>query len=942
MKKRWLILLLLMLISLLVAGCGVIGDDDDDDDDDNNPEPVINPDPVEPPEGSFLPVLFVHGGAGSASQFESQAQRFLANGYTLDHLSTFEYGTGDVMGVITDLGAGEASVTLTRLDAAIDDLLAQTGANQINLIGHSLGTIVSQSYLGIPDYSAKIAKYVNVDGKTATALPGDVPTLALWARGAEYPDTDTREIIGAINDYDPMQSHIQACTSDISFMKIYEFFNGQTPDTSKIPVSEDEQVTLAGKVNIFPDNVGAQGYTLEIYQVDADTGFRIEADPVSTWPIDSDGDWGPTTVIKGVTYEFALTYGDVEGAKHSIYREPFWADDYFIRLNTSMPGEGLSGALPRSVNHTNMMISRDKEFWGDQAENNDTLLVVDSTGVSTNVATAEAAAFNNRLSALFLFDAGPNLNADDSETPTLPPNPESDGVTMLSPPDPFFHEVAFISGLDLYMPAAEDELKSISVQLTPRGGGAVQTINVPNWPSSEVRTVTVQFRDYTRPLLPVLFIHGTSGSATQFESQAQRFMANGYPLDYLATFEYNSSTYDPYDPIVTNATNDRINTRIDELLLATGAQQVDLIGHSLGTVVSFRFLTASNDNAQKVAHYINVDGLANGDPGDDPANPIPVDDRTAPPGGVKTMVLWGLSERSQTSNVPGAINIHDNTQSHIQICTSDISFKNIYQFFRGEAPIAASIPETKSNTIQIAGKANLFPDNVGADATSLSIYEVDRSTGFRLDDADPIVEELAIDTSGDWGPFEVKKGAAYEFVLSNAAQPTDEQHYYREPFYADNYFVRLLTARTGEGITSHLNREGAHTLLMIARDKEMWGDRVEGNDLIFINDDETSVLTPEAAAQSRRLSSLFLCDQDGEEDSDYTTINDENVTMTSFIAGIDYYIPAAEQADLSDLSTISIELISRGSDGVSQVINVPNWPADRVRTVSVQFRDFVQ
>jgi hypothetical protein len=61
-----------------------------------------------------------------------------------------------------------------------------------------------------------------------------------------------------------------------------------------------------------------------------------------------------------------------------------------------------------------------------------------------------------------------------------------------------------------------------------------------------------------------------------------------------------------------------------------------------------------------------------------------------------------------------------------------------------------------------------------------------------------------------------------------------------------------------------------------------------------------------------------------------------------FISGIDYYIPAATQPDLSDLSSISIKLISRGSDGGTQTINVPNWPADQVRTVSVQFRDFVQ
>lgn len=927
MRKNWFVLLLLVLIPLLMIGCGMFDNDDDDDDNQNTPEPEVE---------SLLPVLFVHGGAGSASQFESQAQRFIANGYPLDHLAAFEYGTGDMGGVITDLGKAETSAILNRLDAAVDDLLAQTGADQINLIGHSLGTLVSQSYLGIPDYAAKIANYVNVDGRTADALPGGVPTLALWARGAEYPEEDTRKIVGAVNDYDPMQSHIQSCTSDISFVKIYDFFNGQAPDTSEIPVSEEEQVTIAGKVNIFPDNVGAQGYSLEIYQVDADTGFRTGVDPVSTWSIDSEGDWGPVLVTKGAFYEFALSYGDVQGARHSIYREPFLADSYFIRLNTSMPGEGLSSALPRSDNHTNMMIGRDKEFWGDQGEDNDILMVVDSTGASTSVATAEAAAFSNRLSALFLFDAGPNLNADPPETPLLAPNPESDGVTTLSPPDPYFHDVPFISGLDLYIPAAEDELETISVQLTPRGGGAVQTINVPNWSSTEVRSISVQFRDYARPLLPVLFVHGTSGSASQFESQAQRFMANGYPLEYLAAFEYDSSIFSAaasdqaafaallYDP----AFQAGINAKIDQLLADTGAEKVNLIGHSLGTFVCNAFLK-TGDNAQRIAHYVSVDGTTGYGTG-------------TPFGGVNTLALWSMQNPDTSALGETAIDDHNDAQSHIEVCTSAISFGKMYAFFNNETAVTTDIPEAKSNTVWIAGRANIFPENVGADATSLSIYEVDRSTGFQVEDADPIVEDLDIDSTGNWGPFEIKKGQAYEFVLTNETEPTDEQRFYREPFYANDYFIRLNTGRTGEGIVSHLNRDGAHTLLMIARDKEMWGDVVDSNDLLYINDDDVSVLTPGAAAQERRLSSLFLCDQDGEQDSDYTTIEDDNVTMTSFIAGIDYYIPAATQPDLSDLSTISIKLFPRGSEGISQIINVPNWPSDRVRTVSVQFRDFVQ
>ncbi len=435
--------------------------------------------------------------------------------------------------------------------------------------------------------------------------------------------------------------------------------------------------------------------------------------------------------------------------------------------------------------------------------------------------------------------------------------------------------------------------------------------------------------------LPVLWVHGPSGSASQFESQAQRFMANGYPLEYLDTLEYDSSVLisamsdlTSFSEVINDPVfQERLGAKIDRLLAETGAEQVNLIGLSVTSYMCNEFLK-TGDNAQKVAHYAQTDGVFG-------------IWNFKPFGGVDALALWSSLLPNANARGKNVKNDHDDAQAHVEVATSAVSFGKIYELFNGEAPKTTDIPEAEGDTVQIAGKANIFPHNVGAEDTRLSIYEVDQSTGFRVEGAAPIVEDLDIDTSGDWGPFEIKKGITYEFVLTNEVVPTDEVHFYREPFYADDYFLRLNVGRSGEGISSYLNRDGAHTNLVVARDREMWGDRDDGNDLLFIGDDETSVLTPEAATQDRMLTSIFLSDQDGGKDSDYTTIED-NVTQDMFIAGIDYYIPAATQPDLSDLSTISIKLTARGGDGASQIINVPNWPADRVRTVSVQFRDFVQ
>lgn len=425
---------------------------------------------------SVRPVVFVHGYSGSASQFESQAQRFIANGYPRAYLAAYDHDTG---------GAGpeeNAPITNAALNEIIDELLKVTGADKVDLIAHSRGTMVSMIFLSTPEQAAKIAHYVNVDGREADSLPGGVPTLALWAEGNE-----ASEVVGATNDYLSTQSHIQRCTSAESFAEMYRFFNGRDAATTGIDPEPGDQVWIAGEVNYFPANVGAPG-TLEIYEVDSDTGFRIADEPVSTWTIGEDGAWGPVRVNKNATCEFAFQHA--AGGNHYFYREGDIAGNYFIRLNTSPPGGGIGVLLTRTPNNTNVLITRDKEIWGDQGAGND-ILMVDGN----SVATPEASPRVKRLSAMFLLDWGFGGHPG-NPYPAAFYGTHVLGVSDLSAPIPIFHNIPFFSGLDLFMPAASPPDRTIPIVLTPRGGGgATQEINVPNWASDEVR-ISVTFRDF--------------------------------------------------------------------------------------------------------------------------------------------------------------------------------------------------------------------------------------------------------------------------------------------------------------------------------------------------------------------------------------------------------------------------------------------------------------
>jgi len=427
------------------------------------------------------PVVFVHGGSGTALQFESQAQRFMINGYPLSYLAVYEHSTAS--------GGPTPADQIDGLDAVIDAVLARTGHKQVYLLAHSRGTIVSTLYLrSSVARAAKVAHYVAFDGNgvgaTATTPLGSavVPTLCLWGDLAQYVAGDpTKSIEGATYIIDSSQTHIEMATSAISFARLFKFINEREPATTEITPESGTNVTIQGRVVYFPENVGAPG-TLKIYEVNADTGFRNGTEPAFTKDVGADGEWGPYNIKKGSAYEFAFEHQ--AGGKHFFYREPINRSDYFIRLLTSRPGSGIGFLLTKSDNHTDILVSRDKEIWGDQGTGSDVLLVD-----GYNVAIPPAAARSHRLSGLFLMDWGPSKT-------TFPTTP--DQVTDLSTPIAILHSQTFMSGLDLYMPGAVIPDRTIMCWLIPRGGGGkTQVVNVPNWASSQTR-ITVNFRDFAQ------------------------------------------------------------------------------------------------------------------------------------------------------------------------------------------------------------------------------------------------------------------------------------------------------------------------------------------------------------------------------------------------------------------------------------------------------------
>jgi pimeloyl-ACP methyl ester carboxylesterase len=411
--------------------------------------------------GPEHPIVFVHGGAGSGAQFESQGMRFTSNGYPADWVAVHEYDSTFGINTMEEVWAG--------IDQTVADVLAATGAEQVDLAGHSLGTTVLQGWLGSsPERAALAAHYVNIDGRTAPAPPGGVDTLAVWGMG-----DPGREIVGAENHRDPGQSHVQVATSAETFGAMYEFLNDRAPRTTDIVPEPPGRVAISGRANLFPSNEGAAGVTLELWRVDPATGHRVGDEPDASVVTAEDGSWGPLRVNGRKHYELVLHRS--EDSSHHFYASPFVRSSHLVRLLTSEPGTGIDLLRAQSDDTTSLTITRNKEIWGDQGAAGDSLTVA-----GNELANPALAPQAKRVIGMFAFDQG------------------LDGVTDLSQPIPALFALPFISGGDLHLPATMPPDGTVRIEQVQRAGtGEPEVVNVPNWPSSTDH-ISVNLRDWSQ------------------------------------------------------------------------------------------------------------------------------------------------------------------------------------------------------------------------------------------------------------------------------------------------------------------------------------------------------------------------------------------------------------------------------------------------------------
>jgi pimeloyl-ACP methyl ester carboxylesterase len=423
-----------------------------------------------------LPVVFVHGQFGSAQQFETQAMRFTSNGYPQDLLYAFEYDTSKTDNPLADL------------DSFIEEVRRETGATQVYAVGHSRGTSVWTEYLDDPAFNApaKVARYVNIDGRYPEKLPGGVPTIGIWGEwnsadsGYNRREDNGNSQIGpdpSANYYFPNKSHTETATSAEAFAVMYRFLTGVEARTTDVKSAKSGKVNVAGRALYFPENVSFAGATLQLWKIDAASGQRVGDKPVQTVTTGPSGEFGPLKLDPKQHYEFALLRPATDtfpaDSVHHFYSEPYTHDNYFVRLLSSQPGQGIEEFIPVAEASSGMVVLRMREFWGDQGAAGDELFID-----GLNVLTPAIAPRTGVNIAVFMFDQ------------------DSDQTTDLEKGEIFpLNLLTFLTGADVFIPAMFEGAGSVEVSLVNRGGETT-VLNIPNWPSSTNR-VSVMFRDDT-------------------------------------------------------------------------------------------------------------------------------------------------------------------------------------------------------------------------------------------------------------------------------------------------------------------------------------------------------------------------------------------------------------------------------------------------------------
>jgi triacylglycerol esterase/lipase EstA (alpha/beta hydrolase family) len=192
---------------------------------------------------------------------------------------------------------------------------------------------------------------------------------------------------------------------------------------------------------------------------------------------------------------------------------------------------------------------------------------------------------------------------------------------------------------------------------------------------------------------PILFVHGWSGSASNWNTMIGRFEKDGYAKSQLRAYSYNTSQ--------SNKTTAEtiVKSEVEKLLKSTGATKVDIVAHSMGSLNSRWYIKFVEGGEASVDDWVSLGGPNHGTtaanlcfstscvemrPGSTFLSELNAGDET--PGAVNYGTWWSPCDEfiNPDSSVPlsGATNTETACISHLSLLTDETVYTQVREFVK--------------------------------------------------------------------------------------------------------------------------------------------------------------------------------------------------------------------------------------------------------------------
>ena len=296
------------------------------------------------------PVVFIHGFLASGDTWSNAVKFFQQAGYCKNRLYAFDWNSVG--------GNGKQNEQL--LSQFIQQIKKETGAVQVDLIGHSAGGGLARSYLKDSNQARNVAHYVHIGSRKWVENFPWFPNercLNIFSTEDRVAGTSAGVIEGANNLRLTEEDHYQVATSVKSLTGILNFL-APTKKAANSLLATKKKVEIAGKAVILGDNMPMKNATVTIYPINQKNGRRTRKPAINLITAENGG-WGPVVVEAGIPYEIELLPSDSKKKKISYFFSSFEQDNPLVYLRGFPEGNRMSsllGKIPEEENQSALVI----------------------------------------------------------------------------------------------------------------------------------------------------------------------------------------------------------------------------------------------------------------------------------------------------------------------------------------------------------------------------------------------------------------------------------------------------------------------------------------------------------------------------------------------------------------------------------------------------------